>query len=68
MGITDVFKHKPSLEELEEEDEVWDKKLSIAQKKAAIAELKKRGESPSHFKNVFGRIDFQKIVSWLKEH
>lgn len=65
-----LFKREPSLSDLEEqkerldaEDEKLGTELSIAQKRMAIAELKKRGLTPKHF-----LFDWGKIVQWLKTH
>jgi len=65
-----IFKRSKSLSELEEENEKQEEQdrnlsteLSIAQKKVAIAELKKRGLTPKHF-----GMDFSKIIEWLKSH
>lgn len=65
-----LFKHSPSLGELEEEterkraeDDLIGTELSIAQKRVAIAELKKRGLSAKHF-----GFDFKRIIQWLKTH
>jgi hypothetical protein len=71
MGVTDsvkkMFDKPKSLDELEEEEEEYDLKLSIAQKRAAIRELEKRGQNPNHFK-FGGKFDFMKIFRWLREH
>lgn len=68
--MTPLFKHKPSLAELEEETErkeaegeLAGAELSVTQKRVAIAELKKRGLEPKHF-----GFDFKKIWAWLKSH
>ena len=50
-------------ERLGAEDERLGTQLSIAQKRVAIAELKKRGLTPKHFS-----FDWTKIVQWLKTH
>jgi len=55
-------------EQLEGEDKVLDVELSIAQKKAAIAQLKQRGLSPKHFGNTALSSTWRKIWSWLKAH
>ncbi len=62
------FKRIPSLSEIEEEterkqaeNELVGTELSIAQKRALIAELKKRGLSAKHF-----GFDYGKIIKWLK--
>lgn len=65
-----LFKHKKTLAELEEdqealegEDKVVGTQLSIAQKRVAIAELKKRGLSAKHFD-----FSWSRIVEWLRTH
>jgi superfamily I DNA/RNA helicase len=74
LGILDAFKSKKSLEELEEEndmwakqDEIWEHKLSVREKQQLIKELKNRGQNPDHFKNG-GKFSFSKIKRWLTEH
>jgi hypothetical protein len=71
VGITDSLKKmvapKKSFDELEEEEERKDLELSIAQKEAAIIELKKRGQDPNHFKQG-GRFNFGSIIKWLRTH
>ena len=57
------FNKKKPLEELEEENERLDVELSVAQKREAIARLKKRGLTPKHF-----NFDFKRIINWLKTH
>ncbi len=64
------FRSQKSLTEMEEatdklhaEDEYLGSKLSIAQKKVAIAKLKERGLTPKHFS-----FDWSKIIQWLKTH
>ncbi len=68
--MPNLFAHKPSLTELEEDEERLEgedrnlgTQLSIAQKRAAIKRLKERGLSPKHFSSDWGR-----IISWLKSH
>lgn len=72
MGITDsvkkVFTQHKSMEELEEEDEREEIQLSIAQKKAAILELQRRGGSVNDFREKKGGISFSKLFTWLKTH
>lgn len=70
-----LFKRNPSLAEIEEETErqqaengLLGTKLSIAQKKMAIAELKKRGLTPKHFGDTALGSTWNRIISWLKEH
>ena len=65
-----IFKREKTLSEIEEESdklELEDKRegfqLSIAKKRAASAELKKRGLTPKHF-----NFNFRKIFRWLKTH
>ena len=65
-----LFKRQKSLSEMEEaterldaENEQLGTQLSIASKRAAIAKLKERGLSPSHF-----NFDYKKIIAWLKTH
>ena len=69
------FKRSRSLSELEEDEERLEgedrnlsMQLSIAQKKRAIAELKKRGLSPRHFGDTALGSTWNRIISWLKEH
>jgi hypothetical protein len=50
-------------EKLEAEDEKLGTEVSIAKKRAIIAELKKRGLEPKHF-----GFDFSKAIKWLKSH
>ncbi len=68
--VMNIFKKNKSLSETEEEterlqaeNEKESVQLSIAQKRAAIAELKKRGLTAKHFS-----FDFSRIISWLKTH
>jgi len=65
-----LFQREKSLAELEEdsergraEDELLGTKLSIAQKREAIRQLKERGLTAKHF-----GFDFGKIIKWLKSH
>lgn len=65
-----IFKRERSLSELEEESEILeaeDRKagfqLSVAEKRAASAELSKRGLTPKHF-----AFNFKRILQWLKTH
>ncbi len=66
------FAPKKSLSDLQEEDEVLDVKLSVAKKKAMIAEIEHR-EGKGSWK-MFSRdgtkkgISFERIKSWLKSH
>lgn len=64
------FKSKPTLSELQEEDEYKATELSIAQKKAMIEELNHRGKSWKTFSDNGQKsgINFQKIWAWLKTH
>lgn len=69
------FRKEKSLSELEEENERLEgedrnlgTQLSIAQKKMAIAELKKRGLSPKHFGDTALGSTWKRIISWLKTH
>ena len=48
-------------EHLETEDKRLDAEMSIAQKRVAIAQLRKRGLKPSHF-----NFEWRRIWSWLK--
>jgi len=70
-----MFKRSKSLSELEEDEERLEgedrnlgMQLSIAQKKVAIRELKKRGLTPKHFGNTALGSTWSKIWNWLKEH
>ena len=71
MGITDYFKSKKTLAELEEEEEETGKQLviyrnraEIAQedlrRKAAIARMKESGLTPKHF-----NYNWKSIYSWF---
>jgi len=69
------FARERSLAELEEEsekgraeDDLLGTKLSIARKRAAIAELKKRGLTAKHFGDTAVGQTWAKIFSWLKTH
>lgn len=68
--VMGLFRKEKSLSEIEDENEKLQAEnekagteLSLAQKRAAIAELKKRGLSPKHF-----GFDFGRIWAWLKSH
>lgn len=65
-----LFGRSKSLAEIQEEtehkqaeNELAGTELSIAQKRVAIAELKKRGLTPSNFLGNWSR-----IIQWLKTH
>lgn len=69
------FQKPKSLAEIEEDSERLEGenrnvgiRLSIAQKKIAIAELKKRGLTPKHFGDTALGSTWSKIWSWLKTH
>lgn len=69
------LKHKKSLSELEDESESLegeDRKLStqlsIAQKRVAISELKKRGLTAKHFGDTALGSTWSRAWSWLKSH
>lgn len=69
------FKKQKSLAELEEESERLEGEdknlgveLSIAQKRVAIVELKKRGLTPKHFGDTAVGATWSRIWSWLKTH
>lgn len=74
--VMNIFKGKQkSLSEIEEETEKLegeDRKagveLSIAQKKVAISELKKRGLTAKHFGDTALGSTWNRIWSWLKTH
>jgi hypothetical protein len=69
MGLPNPFAQHKSLEELEEENEEQELKLSIAQKKALIKKLEQHGGNPSDFKKKKGGgFSFGSIISWLKTH
>jgi len=67
MGFFDFAKKPKTLDEEQEEDDRLTVEQSIAAKKAAIAELKRRGQDPENFKEG-GKLNFQKIWQWLKSH
>ena len=69
MGLTDMFKKQPTIEEMEEETENLevqnrraDGEMSLLQKKVAIARLKEQGLSPKNF------LDWKSIRDWLRTH
>lgn len=75
MPLFNPLKPKKSLSELEEETEQLesehrklDAEYSVAEKRAMIAALKKRGLSPSNFKDGSGGSTWSKVWKWLKEH
>lgn len=68
--LSNPFKHKPTLEELQEKNEYAEEELSFEKKQALIRELKMRGGdwrlmSDNGKKN---GINFSKIIAWLKSH
>jgi len=63
-----LFKQNQTLAELEEQDEKLDVELSVAQKRAAIAQLKQRGLSPQHFGDTAKPSTWQRIIDWIKTH
>ena len=67
MGIFDFAKKPKTLDELQEDDDRLTVEHSIWQKRAAIAELKRRGKDPSAFKDG-GKFNWQKIWAWLRSH
>lgn len=67
MGILDFTKKPKTLDEMQEEDDRLTVEHQIWQKKAAIAELKRRGQDPNNFKEG-GKFNFAKIWQWLKSH
>ena len=69
MGkIVDMFKSKPTIEELEEENNRGELEYSIAKKKAMIKELEARGKRWEEFSNNGKKsgISFDKIAAWFK--
>lgn len=73
--MTPLFQKSRSLSEVEEETEreqaedgLLGTKLSIAQKRVAIAELKKRGLTPKHFGDTALGSTWNRVWSWLKTH
>ena len=69
MGLPNPFAQHKSLEELEEENEEQELKLSIAQKKALIKKLEQHGGNPSDFKKSKGKgFSFSAITNWLRTH
>jgi hypothetical protein len=65
MGITDVFKKPKTLDELQEEDDRLTVEKSVAEKRFAIAELRRRGQNPNNFKEK-GKFNLQKAWTWLR--
>lgn len=64
------FKQKPTLEELQAQDEYTEIEYSIAKKKALMKELEQRNKRWQDFSNNGKKsgISFQKIVAWIKSH
>ncbi len=62
------FKPKPSLAELQEEDEYLSTEVSIAEKRAMIKELHNRGMKPKDFSSngKASGISWTRIKNWLK--
>jgi|CryBogDrversion2_5_1035270.scaffolds.fasta_scaffold294037_1 hypothetical protein len=67
MGFFDFAKKPKTLDEEQEEDDRLTVEHSIWQKKAAIAELKRRGQDANNFKEG-GKFNWSKIWTWLKTH
>jgi len=68
--VQNLFKKEKSLSEIEEEsektraeDDLEGTKLSLAQKRVALARLKANGLTPQHFGNSWTR-----VWQWLKTH
>jgi hypothetical protein len=66
--ITDFFKGDPSPEELEARDERLSTELSIAKKRALIAELNKREKDWRDFSKdgTKAGISWEKIMAWFR--
>lgn len=67
MGL---FKAKPTLSELQEEDDYLTTKLSVKRKMALIDELEGKGQRWQDFsenKKKSG-INFSRVMAWLKTH
>jgi hypothetical protein len=62
MPLSDMFKPKKSVDELEEEDKEEELRLSIAQKKALQEKLKANGLNAGMFGSV------SKAWNWFKTH
>lgn len=68
IKLPDFMQRQKSMEELEEENDREEIQLSIAQKKAAIAELNARGMSVRDFKQKRGGISWSGIMNFLRNH
>jgi len=64
------FGHKRTLSEEQEDDDRLTTQLSIAKKRAMIAELDARGADWKAFSDNGKKsgLDFQRIWAWLKSH
>ncbi len=65
-----IFKSKPTLSELQEEDEYKSVQLSVARKNAMIAELEGKGKHWQDFSDNKKKsgINWSRIWAWLKSH
>ncbi len=70
MGFFDSFKSKPTLSELQEEDDRLTTELSVARKKALKAELEARGKNIKDFSSngKSSGISWRGVLNWLKTH
>jgi hypothetical protein len=62
MNILGLGKSNKTLSELEEEEQIAEKEVSIAEKKAVLRKLKAAGLTPKSFAN------WREIVAWFKTH
>ena len=67
MGIFDFAKHKPTLDEKQEELDKTTLDRQIWENKAAIAEYRRRGGDINAVKEG-GRINISKVWQWLRTH
>ena len=64
----DIFKKKKSLAELEEEREYNEAEITVLQQQAMKKELEKRNIELSVFKDESGKVSWQRVMNWLKNH
>lgn len=74
MGLLDFMKRPKTLDETQEEvdrttieKQKWDNQRAIWESRAAIAELKRRGQDPNAFREG-GKFNLAKAWAWLKSH
>jgi hypothetical protein len=68
MNIKNIFQSKPTLEELQERDEMASLQLSIAQKESMIKQLEAKGKQWQQFSNNGKKsgISWEKIRAFLR--